>query len=79
MWLMPAGVLFPISLFWFAWTSMPEVPVIVSVIAGGAFGLSSHMIFIAVSSYTIVSYGNYAASGEYLLSSRDARLRRLVN
>jgi len=70
MWLLPAGILFPISLFWFAWTSMPEVPVMVSVVAAGAFGLSSHMIFIAVSSYTIVSYGSYAASGECLERER---------
>lgn len=49
---------------------MPEVPVMVSVVAAGAFGLSSHMIFIAVSSYTIVSYGSYAASGECLERER---------
>lgn len=65
-WAMPAGVLFAISLFWFAWTTIPSVPIIVSVLAAGAFGIASHAIFIAVSAYTITSYGPYATSGEQL-------------
>lgn len=62
-WMLPGGVLFPASLFWFAWTTQgPPVPWIVSVIALAAFGLSSHIIFISVSDYTIASYSIYSAS-----------------
>ncbi|PWN34510.1 MFS general substrate transporter [Meira miltonrushii] len=62
-WMIPGGIIFPASLFWFAWTSQgPPVPWIVSVLALGAFGLSSHIIFISVSDYTIASYSIYSAS-----------------
>lgn len=62
-WMIPGGILFPASLFWFAWTTQgPPIPWIVSVLALGAFGLSSHIIFISVSDYTIASYSIYSSS-----------------
>lgn len=62
LWGIPGGVLFPISLFFFAWTSFPPVPWIVPIIAGALFGVSSHVIFLIVSDYTVASYSIYAAS-----------------
>ena len=62
-WMIPGGVAFPASLFWFAWTTQgPPIPWIVSVLGLGMFGLSSHIIFISVSDYTIASYSIYSAS-----------------
>lgn len=62
-WMIPGGVIFPASLFWFAWTTQgPPIPWIVSVLALGAFGMASHIIFISVSDYTIASYSIYSAS-----------------
>lgn len=62
LWGIPGGFLFPISLFFFAWTSFPPVPWIVPVIAGALFGISSHTLFLIVSDYTVASYSIYAAS-----------------
>lgn len=62
LWGIPGGFLFPISLFFFAWTSFPPVPWIVPIIAGGLFGVSSHTLFLIVSDYTVASYSIYAAS-----------------
>ena len=47
---------------WFAWTSQPSIPWIVSVLSLVLFGLSSHVIFMIVSEYTVRSYGDYSAS-----------------
>lgn len=41
--------LFPISLFWLAWTALPSVHWISPVLAVGAFGFVSHIIFVAIS------------------------------
>lgn len=62
LWGIPGGFLFPISLFFFAWTSFPPIPWIVPVIAGALFGISSHTLFLIVSDYTVSSYSIYAAS-----------------
>ncbi|SNX82418.1 related to mfs-multidrug-resistance transporter [Melanopsichium pennsylvanicum] len=62
LWGIPGGFLFPVSLFFFAWTSFPPVPWIVSVLAGALFGVSSHTLFLIVSDYTVSSYAIYAAS-----------------
>ncbi|CBQ70454.1 related to mfs-multidrug-resistance transporter [Sporisorium reilianum SRZ2] len=62
LWGIPGGFLFPVSLFFFAWTSRPPVPWIVPTIAGGLFGVSSHTLFLIVSDYTVSSYSIYAAS-----------------
>ena len=62
LWGIPGGFLFPISLFFFAWTSFPPIPWIVPVIAGALFGISSHTLFLIVSDYTVNSYSIYAAS-----------------
>ncbi|PWZ01096.1 MFS general substrate transporter [Testicularia cyperi] len=62
LWGIPGGFLFPISLFFFAWTSYPPVPWIVPVIAGATFGISSHILFLLVSDYTVNAYSIYAAS-----------------
>ncbi|CDR99573.1 related to mfs-multidrug-resistance transporter [Sporisorium scitamineum] len=62
LWGIPGGFLFPVSLFFFAWTSGPPVPWIVPTIAGSLFGVSSHTLFFIVSDYTVSSYSIYAAS-----------------
>lgn len=62
-WMLLGGIIFPISLFWFAWTSQgPPIPWIVSVLGLGLFGISSHIIFISVSDYTIAAYSIYSSS-----------------
>jgi DHA1 family multidrug resistance protein-like MFS transporter len=62
-WMLLAGAIFPVSLFWFAWTTQgPPIPWIVSVLALGLFGISSHIIFISVSDYTIAAYSIYSSS-----------------
>lgn len=63
LWGMPGGLLFPISLFFFAWTSFPPVPWIVPILAGGLFGISSHILFLVASDYV----GEYSIN-RFLLS-----------
>lgn len=61
LWLWTAP-LFPISLFWFAWTGRPGINYWSSIIALAVFGFVSHIIFVAVSTYTVACYSMYAAS-----------------
>ncbi|KAE8227074.1 hypothetical protein CF319_g424 [Tilletia indica] len=63
LWCLGASPLFAVSLFIFAWTCKPEyAPWIASMIASAAYGAASHVIFIAVSDYTIAAYSLFAAS-----------------
>ncbi|KAK0564909.1 hypothetical protein OC844_001501 [Tilletia horrida] len=63
LWCLAASPLFAASLFIFAWTCKPEyAPWIASMIASAAYGAASHVIFIAVSDYTIAAYSIFAAS-----------------
>ncbi|PWN91349.1 MFS general substrate transporter [Acaromyces ingoldii] len=62
LWVMPAGVLFSSSLLWFAWTSRPPVPWIVSMIALVFFGIGAFITFTGATEYVIASYGPVATS-----------------
>lgn len=64
MWMAMAGsFLFPISLFWFAWTSYASIPWIVPMIASGFFGLGFYIVLQALLSYLYDAYGSYCSSG----------------
>ncbi|KAK0563021.1 hypothetical protein OC861_005020 [Tilletia horrida] len=63
LWCLGASPLFAVSLFIFAWTCRPEyAPWIASMIGTALYGAASHVIFIAVSDYTIAAYSLFAAS-----------------
>ncbi|GAA5881298.1 hypothetical protein JCM8547_003488 [Rhodosporidiobolus lusitaniae] len=57
-----AGVVYPASLFWFAWTTYPSVHWIVPVIASFFFGWSFFSLILMVNQYLTDSYGEFAAS-----------------
>ncbi|GAA5853949.1 hypothetical protein JCM5353_002308, partial [Sporobolomyces roseus] len=57
-----AGVVLPVGLFWFAWTTQPSVHWIVPVIASFPFGLSMVLVFLTMFSYLIDVYYVFAAS-----------------
>ncbi|GAA5868957.1 hypothetical protein JCM16303_000319 [Sporobolomyces ruberrimus] len=57
-----AGVMLPVGLFWFAWTTQPSVHWIVPVIAGFPFGMAMVMVFLTMFSYLIDVYYVFAAS-----------------
>ncbi|GLB42212.1 putative mfs general substrate transporter [Lyophyllum shimeji] len=61
-WAFLAAFLFPLSMFWFAWTSRPPINMYVSLGALVGFGISGHIIFLAVSDFTVESYGLMASS-----------------
>ncbi|KAG5641735.1 hypothetical protein DXG03_004307 [Asterophora parasitica] len=61
-WAFLAAFLFPISMFWFAWTGRPPFSIYVSLAALVVFGISGHIIFMAVSDFTVESYGLMASS-----------------
>ncbi|KAG6844083.1 hypothetical protein H0H87_009909 [Tephrocybe sp. NHM501043] len=61
-WAFLAALLFPISMFWFAWTGRPPINMYASLGALVVFGISGHIIFLAVSDYTVESYGPMASS-----------------
>ncbi|KAK2751167.1 MFS siderochrome iron transporter 1 [Myotisia sp. PD_48] len=56
------GIAIPVSLFWFAWTSGPEVHWIVPIIASAPFGFGMVLIFLGLMSYLVDAYTIYAAS-----------------
>ncbi|KZP18299.1 MFS general substrate transporter [Athelia psychrophila] len=59
---MVGGVLLPVSLFWFAWTSQPSVHWIVPILAGIPFGIAVAQILQCLTAYLMDAYGVYSAS-----------------
>ncbi|KAE9993962.1 hypothetical protein EG327_002296 [Venturia inaequalis] len=57
-----AAVVFPISLFWFAWTTYTSIHPIVPVIASAFWGWSFYTLILMTYTYTEDSYRTYAAS-----------------
>ncbi|KAI0371743.1 MFS general substrate transporter [Pilatotrama ljubarskyi] len=59
---MLGGILLPISLFWFGWTSRPPVHWIVPVLAGVPFGFSCAVIMQGLVQYLMDAYSIYCSS-----------------
>lgn len=57
-----AGIITPISMFWFAWSGQEHVHWIVPILAGIPFGWSMLTLFISQFTYLADSYANVAAS-----------------
>ncbi|KAG8529727.1 uncharacterized protein KY384_005208 [Bacidia gigantensis] len=57
-----AGITFPISLFWFAWTSFTSVHWIVPIIASALWGWSFYTLILMTYMYTEDSYKVFSAS-----------------
>ncbi|TFK51411.1 MFS general substrate transporter [Heliocybe sulcata] len=60
--MMAGGVLLPIGLFWFAWTTYSSVLFIVPILATVPFGCGIILLFLSVMNYLVDAYLNYAAS-----------------
>ncbi|KAK8022747.1 MFS general substrate transporter [Apiospora rasikravindrae] len=52
----------PICLFWFGWTSRPEIHWIVSVFGSGLFSVGMVTLFNSIYNYIGIAYAKYAAS-----------------
>ncbi|KZS99303.1 MFS general substrate transporter [Sistotremastrum niveocremeum HHB9708] len=59
---MLGGIVYPVGLLWFAWTTFPSIPAIVPIIAGFPFGFGMLLIFNSISSYLMDAYPIYCAS-----------------
>ncbi|KAI0314721.1 MFS general substrate transporter [Amylostereum chailletii] len=59
---LPACALLPVSLFWFAWTSGPEIHWAAPALAGVAFGYAMMAIFMCFLTYLAQVYKVYASS-----------------
>ncbi|TVY60679.1 Efflux pump FUB11 [Lachnellula suecica] len=57
-----AGITFPISLFWFAWTCYTSIHWIVPILASAFWGWSFYMLILMTYTYTEDSYKTYSAS-----------------
>ncbi|QIW96577.1 hypothetical protein AMS68_002095 [Peltaster fructicola] len=57
-----AAVAFPVSLFWFAWTSYSWMPAIVPILASALWGWSFFTLILMTYMYTEDSYGEYSSS-----------------
>ncbi|GAA5849723.1 hypothetical protein JCM8547_000543 [Rhodosporidiobolus lusitaniae] len=57
-----AGIVYPASLFWFAWTSFPSIHWIVPTIATGFFGWAFFTIIFAFQAWITDGYGVFASS-----------------
>jgi hypothetical protein len=56
------GPFFVIALFWLGWTSRPEIPFYVPMLAGIPFGIGFVLIFMALLNYLTDAYEIFAAS-----------------
>ncbi|KAI0321592.1 major facilitator superfamily domain-containing protein [Amylostereum chailletii] len=61
-WACVSGILFPIGMFIYAWTTFPHVPWIAMVIGLTIFMWGTFMIYLAAFSYLADCYGPYASS-----------------
>lgn len=59
---MLGSILFPISLFWFGWSSLPSIHWISPIIASGFFSVAVFLLFQGILSYLAEGYPRYAAS-----------------
>lgn len=59
---MIGGILFPIAMFWFAWTANPDVHWIVPTLAGVPLSASFLLISVALLNYLADTYKEYTAS-----------------
>ncbi|GAA5885782.1 hypothetical protein JCM6882_007562 [Rhodosporidiobolus microsporus] len=58
-----AGIVYPASLFWFAWTSAPSIHWIVPTLATAFFGWAFFTLVFAFQAYITDGYGSFASSG----------------
>ncbi|KAI5820657.1 major facilitator superfamily domain-containing protein [Pyronema omphalodes] len=56
------GILVPIGIFWFSWTTFPSIHWIVPIIASVFFGIGTLLVFSAVFTFLVEAYPLYAAS-----------------
>ncbi|KAI0181360.1 MFS general substrate transporter [Hypoxylon sp. FL1284] len=56
------GVLLPAGLFWFSWTTYPNIHWSVSIIGSSLFGIGQVLLFISLINYCIDTYSVFAAS-----------------
>lgn len=56
------GILIPISLFWFGWTSYRSVHWIVPIIGSAFFGAGIYIVILSILNYVVDSYQTYSAS-----------------
>lgn len=59
---MLGGVLVPIGLFWFAWSSYPHVHWIVPILESAVFGAGTLLTFSGIWTFLVDAYPAYAAS-----------------
>ncbi|KAI1657412.1 hypothetical protein F4813DRAFT_389591 [Daldinia decipiens] len=59
---MIGGVLLPISLFWFAWNTLPNIHRAVSIVGSSFFGFGQVLLFISLINYMIDAYTVFSSS-----------------
>jgi hypothetical protein len=59
---MIGGVLLPVGLFWFGWTTLKSVHWAVSVVGSSLFGFGQVLLFISLINYVVDAYSVFAAS-----------------
>ncbi|KAI5925902.1 major facilitator superfamily protein [Camillea tinctor] len=59
---MVAAIVFPLSIFWFAWTTYSTTPAIVPIIASAFWGWSFYTLILMTFQYTEDAYGVFSAS-----------------
>ncbi|KAI1075669.1 major facilitator superfamily domain-containing protein [Whalleya microplaca] len=57
-----AAIVFPLSMFWFAWTTSTNIPVVVPIIASAFWGWSFYTLILMTFQYTEDAYGVFSAS-----------------
>ena len=63
------GPLYVIALFWFGWTSSPNIHWIVPILSGIVFGMGFLLIFMAMLNYLTDAYEIFAASATGIAST----------
>lgn len=59
---MIGGIAIPVGMFWFAWTTFPDIHYMAPIAAGVPFGFGLNLIFLGITNYLIDGYTIFAAS-----------------
>ncbi|KAK4114828.1 MFS general substrate transporter [Canariomyces notabilis] len=63
-----SGPVFAVSMLWLGWSSRPEIHFLVPLASTIPYGLTYHLIFMAMINYVVDAYGIYSASALAALS-----------
>ncbi|CAG8927463.1 unnamed protein product [Penicillium salamii] len=72
------GFLTPIGLFWFGWTTRPDIHWIVPILGSGVFGLGNLLTFMGIFTFLVSQYVGVATYSSWIPKHGQSHLTQLI-